>query len=462
LRESSSQIEYSLWIFKPSIGYRYRYDASYNDNILKRGEKYNIYIGGLTITPTKRIVNSISYSIQLDDEFLDIWLRKDEARTIKEEISINDLPKGLDLNYQYTFREKKYKDITGTDSRQNLSYLKSSYDLGAFNLEYNHKYNRTRSALKLERFIKVEEGRGEYRFEDGEYIPDPFGEYIRIVEEAGDFRPVSEIDNTAIFRFDGRRLKNQEGTLKHIRVESNVEFNQRSEEIQIGFVDLINPWRDIDQSLIVNQRMNYIQDLYILSGNYKRKQEIRFRYNQDRNISAGGSYSGDYDDKRIGSFRLRKYLGSDFSLEAEYEREHRVVGGAARLKLDSDVVQPDISYTPSTAIEIGSGIKYRRDNETLDNYTVNLYSLLPHLRWNFSKKGRFDVNSEIIYVQSNDVEYFNFRIAEGNRKGNNYRLTVRGLLKLGEHSSGEVTYNLRKRPEEKTKHYARVQMKYSF
>ncbi|MCP4632639.1 MAG: hypothetical protein GY855_06910, partial [candidate division Zixibacteria bacterium] len=46
LRESSSQIEYSLWIFKPSIGYRYRYDASYNDNILKRGEKYNIYIGG--------------------------------------------------------------------------------------------------------------------------------------------------------------------------------------------------------------------------------------------------------------------------------------------------------------------------------------------------------------------------------------------------------------------------------
>ena len=203
-----------------------------NDDELNDGQRYNIYEIGLTVMPYRKVINSIKYSLQYDDQFENQWLRKDEAVTVRERISFSNIPSGMNLNYEYTYRKKQFKEIPGTDNRQNLSYLTGSYLSGPVSIEYNHKYNRTRAALKIERYIKVDEGTGDYRFENEEYIPDPFGDYIRIMEEAGDYRPVSEVENTVRLFFNGRRLTRQKRLFNRIRIETTVDFS--TEQIRRG------------------------------------------------------------------------------------------------------------------------------------------------------------------------------------------------------------------------------------
>ena len=462
LQEFDSQYEFRQWLFKPSLGYKFRNNENYENEILRDGVRYNIYETGLAFYAHKRITNTVTYSLQRDDEYAGKWLRKDEAITLTEQIALADIPAGLTLNYEYTFRNKRFKEIAGTNSRQNLSYLTSGFNSGPFSIEYNHKYNRMRAALKIRRYILVDEGTGDYSYENGEYVLDPFGNYISVLEEAGDFRPISEVENAFFFKFDGRRAKDDSSYLRQFKSETSLDFNQRSEETGIKFVDMINPWRNMNPALLVSEQLRFIQDVYLLPVNTKIKREIRLRYAQTLIVASGGSFESDFDDKRSAAARLRQSLGKGFSLEAEYTREHRLVAGIAELRMDSDLLVPDITFTPNAGLEIGSGLKYRRDREVIDEFTVILYSLLPHIRWNFSQKGRFDFNAEIIRVLSPDAQFFNYRIAEGNRAGENFRLTVRGLLRLGENSVGELTYNFRKRPDEKAMHLARVEVKYNF
>ncbi|MBD3234197.1 MAG: hypothetical protein GF315_10795 [candidate division Zixibacteria bacterium] len=462
LQESNSSFEIQQWILKPMIGYEYRNDVKHIDGNLQTGDRYSIYETGLTITPHSKISNTVTYALQLDDAYIDKWLRRDEAVTIKEQISLRDLPKGLNLNYQYTFREKTYKEISGVNNRQHLSYFNSFYSSNVLLISYNHRYNRTRSALRIERFIKVDEGAGDYRYEDGEYIPDPFGDYVRIIEEAGEYRPVSEVENSVNIRYDGKQTKNP--YLNGIKTETTLEFDQRTEETGLKFIDLLNPWRDVDHGVLLNENLRFMQDLYVYPSPNNRRRELRLRYSQNRIINSGGGFTGDYDDERSGEIRLRDALTPVLSLEAEYSRKHRVVSGITDLRIISDIFLPDLTYTPQPAIEVGSGVKFRRDKEELDNYSIYLMSFLPHLRWNFSRKGRLDVNPEVIRVWSENLEgeTFNYRLAEGNRVGVNYRVSIRGVLRIGENSSGELTYNLRKRPLEKEQHFLRAQVKYDF
>ncbi|MBD3169851.1 MAG: hypothetical protein GF307_10240 [candidate division Zixibacteria bacterium] len=462
LEESKINYEIKQWIFTPSLGYQYRNDVDYRSEIIVAGDRFNIYTAGLSIKPINRIENKISYSIQNDDLFQGGWLREDEAVTIKESISFYNIPDGFRVNYDYTYRQKKFKEVSGTDSRQNLSYLRSSFDKGAFNIEYNHKYNRTRSALKILRYVEVEEGDGDYRFENGEYIPDPFGNYIQIIEEAGEFRPVSEIENDVLFQFDGRRLDTDDDFLSKIELETELNFLQKTEETGVKILDMINPWRDIERELIVNEQLVFIQDLYYVPGKKSSIRDIRLRYGQNRSLSGGGSFAGEFDDRRYGALRLRGYLGGGFSTVAEYTRERRIVVGITDLTLDSDIINPDLIYSPVNALEVGMGLKYRQDRENLDDFVVNLFSVLPHARWNFSEKGRVDLNSEIIRVWSDEREFFSFRIAEGNRVGENYRVSIRGIYKIGDNSTGELVYNFRKLANEDGRHFARMQVKYSF
>ncbi len=462
LRESNSRLEIEQWILKPMFGYEYRSDVKYINDNLQTGDRYSVYETGLTITPHSKISNTVSYALQLDDAYIDRWLRKDEAVTIKEQISLRDLPRGLNLNYQYTFREKIYKEISGVNNRQHLSYFNSFYSSNILLISYNHRYNRTRSALRIERFIKVDEGAGDYRYEDGEYIPDPFGNYVRIIEEAGEYRPVSEVENSVNIRYDGRRTKS--AYLNSIKTETALEFDQRTEETGLKLVDLLNPWRDVDGGVLLNENLRFMQDFYIYPSRNNRRRELRLRYSQNRIINSGGGFTGDYDDERSGEIRLRDALTRVLSLQVEYSRKHRVVSGITDLRIISDILLPDLTYTPQPALEVGTGVKLRRDKEELDNYTIYLLSLLPHLRWNFSRKGRLDIKPEVIRVWSENLENesFNYRLAEGNRVGVNYRVSIRGVLRMGENSSGELTYNLRKRPLEKEQHFLRAQVKYDF
>ncbi len=462
LSESYSELEIDGKVVIPSFSYKYRYKAGYKGYSILNGERYNIYEAGLTVKPYSRISNKISYSLQRDDIFDTRWMRRDDAITLREYVSFSDIPEGLKLNYEYVFRHKFYKEISGTDNRQHLSYLTGSYNNGPFDIDYIHKYNRTRSALKVEHYVKVDEGKGEYRYENGEYIPDPFGDYVRIVEDAGEYVPVSEIDNSVHIRFDGRSMKTSQSSFNKIKLETTIDSNQQTKESGLRLLDIINPWRKTDKSALVNEQLSFVQDIYLFPSLKNRRREIRFRYRQKVNVSAGGTFIGEADDLRSGGIRIKYPLRRTTALKTELSREHRVVSGTSVLRIDSFDILVDVTHLPTSASEVGMGVKFRNDKEHITDFSVQLYSLSPHLRWNATHKSRLDFNGEYVYAHSAKMDYFNYRIAEGNRKGSNYRLTSKGTFKISANSFGEISYNLIKRSGESPRNFVRAEIKYNF
>ena len=102
---------------------------------------------------------------------------------------------------------------------------RTSYLLGRSSLSYSDSRRRLQTQasylisneLRNERgisYLEVEPGRGNYSFEDGKYIPDPFGNYIQVEELLSDRASVRRGEKSFLF--------NKEFTGLTIRLSSNI------------------------------------------------------------------------------------------------------------------------------------------------------------------------------------------------------------------------------------------------
>lgn len=95
------------------------------------------------------------------------------------------------------------------------------------------------------RFIRVGSGEGDYRFEDGGYLPDPDGDYVRIREERGDPASVSigeKSHNVVIYPGRIPALKEYQGVLSQVACRLRTEVYEEQSGRDRRRVSWLLPW----------------------------------------------------------------------------------------------------------------------------------------------------------------------------------------------------------------------------
>lgn len=87
-----------------------------------------------------------------------------------------------------------------------LTSLRYNSNSGSLSLQADYRQNRQGNKSAGYRYLKVDDGQGEYRLENGQYLYDSNGDYLRIREERGDERPSSIAEKNHIISFYPGRL----------------------------------------------------------------------------------------------------------------------------------------------------------------------------------------------------------------------------------------------------------------
>jgi hypothetical protein len=142
----------------------------------RRLDRYGIDVGLAGLS------SNISYEAQ--DISRDGWWRDYDSRDVTVAYAGGGGLSNSRADFSFAYRRIHHFFPDRYDQSQlgaTVDYRVGSY-LGPFDLSLNYRVNRQGIDRTGESFIRLGEGEGDYRLEDGVYVPDPLGDYIRVVE----------------------------------------------------------------------------------------------------------------------------------------------------------------------------------------------------------------------------------------------------------------------------------------
>jgi hypothetical protein len=90
----------------------------------------------------------------------------------------------LDASFQLNYERRQFTNYqTGSEDRL-LSQARWVARLDDITMRLNYRLTRAQARSVQEEFVPVDPGRGDYRLENGQYVEDPLGDYVRIVRTA--------------------------------------------------------------------------------------------------------------------------------------------------------------------------------------------------------------------------------------------------------------------------------------
>lgn len=207
---------------------RVRVDLEYDRELAKdryapvpRVEKYDMYRGmlyyrGSVLTVSRRV------------EFESAGLGFKGPRQDKVEFTAEESIGRVNISLAGTWFDQKQLDSDRGDRLERLYIAAFRYTPASswLTLQAEYRQNRTSARSFDYRYVRVNSGEGNYRLEDGRYLPDPDGDYVRIREERGSAESVALGEkNHNIVIYPGRL-----SVLKRFRpVLSQVAFRLRTE-----------------------------------------------------------------------------------------------------------------------------------------------------------------------------------------------------------------------------------------
>jgi hypothetical protein len=143
--------------------------------------------------------------------------------------------------------DQKRLDSDRQDRRERLFQTSFSYSPagGWLSLQAEYRQNRQSARSSEYRYVHVNSGEGNYRFEDGQYLSDPDGDYIRIREETGQATSilVGEKSHNIVF-YPGRLpvTKSYKNILSQIAFRLRTEITEELPGRDRHHISWLLPW----------------------------------------------------------------------------------------------------------------------------------------------------------------------------------------------------------------------------
>jgi hypothetical protein len=413
------------------------------------GFQYYEYTSLLPIKVSKSIQSNTNV-IWRDEKILeDIWRDKFSSISIQQGLDFISGSKGISGELNGAYYKKKYKDYDGIDTDQKSGWGRLSYNdsKGRGGFSVSERLSSSNERFQAKNYIFVGDGLGEYRFEDGEYINDPDGDYILRIEELGEGLKIAEIGTDLSWTLLPFKLAGinqaQESKMGRLTINSELAFNLKKSNDDLNVDDFI-PWKTGDTDNIVNRYGKLDFRVYY----YPPAKKQRIKYNAMRSFQNGSPYVNEIKDDNFRSdeiswgFPLGRKL--EFLISTKLENKNSSTNGVGyKIKSHKETISIDYKIAESRIIRIGPSYGYASQTD------INLSAKIPAIKvgvlQNIKTKGRitFDfIYSRLIVDPSGS--YIPYQMAAGKKEGDNFEGVIRADFKISENGKFETSYRYEK------------------
>ncbi|NIR68468.1 hypothetical protein GWN42_01420 [candidate division KSB1 bacterium] len=468
---------------KPIFDYEGEIREDSREDSVSAGFRFDSFTGGLEVNPWKSMSASFRYNYRDDkDRSEDVFVPKSVAKTQSFNWSLRNWH-AISATATYTHRAREFADATVQDTRTDLADFRLGYSPRKIGVRGNVYYqiSNTQVARQEEVFREVEEGEGNFRFNEelGEFEPDPFGDFIRQVIATRDFVPVVElrmrtdlrITPERFFNGSGNKMKEKgfvEKILSPLSSETFLRIDERTTEQDVAKIYLLNLRRFQQDSTTIFGSIELRQDVHLWENSREFSLRYRYRNRTEKNnqLINGGQ------DRRLREHQLRtlkrfsKFITTQIEFtHSEEDRLFRAAGREDR-KVRSNELEVDFAYRPERRLEFGlkSTASLNRDIVTNPVTEANLISFTPRSNYSLSQQGRF--RGEISWTRvsvSPENQLIPFELTNGNRAGTTLRWNFGFDYRLTNNVQASLSYFGRNAPDRPdTQHFAKVEMRAFF
>jgi len=355
-------------------------------------------------------------------------------------------------------------------NQYNQSQLATSLDyrLGGFgnlfDLSLNYRISREGVERTSESFIKVGEGEGEFRHEDGVYVPDPFGDYIRVEEVLGTDDVGISISRSLILYTRPEHWKSCPASLaflKRFTLETHLRTSENGGENERFNAGWIVPYAGVFE----DTRRNYGKNLRQTT-----------RVDLGRGMSVFSSFEEQRTARPMQTPQLADYgltllnrLEFDFKKVVLYTIEHRFkrLDQNSRSYGDASFVEHRLGnvlrYRPDPRYELVLKPAYLRDMSRSDDLEVTMWEAAAEASRQIAGTGRVSGRFAYQSVSASQTERFiPFQYVSGRRLGDNLQWGATVELRFSRSISTSLSYDGEKIPEIDTRHVSSVSVKARF
>ncbi|MCK4655864.1 MAG: hypothetical protein KAT85_02495, partial [candidate division Zixibacteria bacterium] len=424
----------------------------------RRLDRYGIDIGLAGLS------SNISYEAQ--DISRDGWRRDYDSRDVTVAYSGRGglSNSKVDFNCAYRRIHRFFPDrYDQSQLGATVDYRAGSYQ-GLFDLSLNYRVNRQGIDRTGESFIRLGEGEGDYRLEDGVYVQDPLGDYIRVVEVLD----VADVGVTVgrSFRLrtnpaNWKSCPHSLGFLKKVILETQIRTSEQGDANESFDILWIVPYASIfsescfslERSLRQTARIGLNSGLSLfLSFN----EECRKRPRQTPT-------SAEYRIQFVERVELRLSTRATYSVEHRFKRldqDSRSFGDAS---FTEHQIVNVLKHRTDAGLELVFKPGYLADRSRENDLGVTMWEAAFEANQRLASSGRISSTFAFQNVTSSGGDRFiPFQYAGGKRVGDNLQWGISTELRFGKNMSVRFSYDGEKIPRLKTRHVSSVSMRARF
>jgi hypothetical protein len=453
-------------------GWEQEKKSTSNSGMITDGAKFNQLSGEFSLEQLNEIKASIELFYREDDKFEKQWRNESFSHIWRNRLSLRDYKKMLSSDLEFVQRIKRYQDLSGVDTKENLLSTRLDFypPSQIINLKFYHSQNQVHSAQRVDTYVDVGEGKGNYLYEDGEYVPDPEGNFILVTESVGDFVPSLDLNKSIRLIFSPYKVASRRGASsfwsqlgKIFSTDSFISLSGKFGGNENWTSYFLYPLNKIPDDAILSQDFTIRHDLYLLPDCRRFNFRLRWEKEEDENnlLSLGGE-----KEKVIRKKLLIKSLFSPqylFESELEDEKQTKSGGGESRYLIGGKAVKMNLTQKRSNALQLSLSTEYKKSDEKIQKLRAKFFSLSPELLWSLFSCGRLKSQFKWTHLSSFPKEKnLPYQVSEGKRKGENYDWHFFFDYKLNQYITSSIIYSGEKVPEIKTKHIGKMEVKAYF
>ena len=447
---------------------------------LRSGFRYDDWTTAVSLLSFRRLKASAGYNWRNEDRWNRSTLAPDSrARTRFLKSSLQNWHH-LSVRMEWTARRRDYESNGGQNRSTLLSDLAVLYTPFRRGLvtDWRYQVSTTRLSKQEKIYLKVEPGRGTYRFDENlqEYVPDPFGDYVLRRFSTGDFIPITDVQANFKIRFHPKRFlgrkkrreKPWKVLLRNLAWESYLRLDKKSSSAGTELGPIFRKGEIFPPGTTVFGRYQIREDFFFLQS--KNRHTLRFRWLETGETNNRYTEGGQSTFRQEQSLRWTGQVGRTLGVETSLLRKrirkrYKFVGRQSR-NIRSYSGRGKLSYYWHRKVEFQMSGELGRDTDfwqapqTVAFYWVSGVGATLTLRG----RGRIRTNfnwAEVRVTPKNRL--LPYEMAGGRAPGRNlnwllaadYRLSARLMLLL--------SYTGRKdRIYPRVVHIGRVEMKAYF
>ena len=405
------------------------------------------------VSPDLKTMTELNYR---DEKALQTsWVDKFQSGYIRQNFEFTLGRSGLSGEFSGSYYRKKFKDVAGPDSEQKSGWTRLTYNDPSerFELKINERLSASNERVQARNFVFVGEGNGDFRFEDGEYIRDPDGDYILILEELGEGEKITEVSTELFGVIHPFKFLNSKDDLEvsvgRLIVESDLAYNQRKSKDELVFKDFI-PWKkgNLDDLVFRSGRL----DLRLFY--FPPFSKHRIKYNLIRSYEDGRRYANEISRDDLSSDEIswafpagRKLNFVAAGLIAKSERKINQI--ELNLNRHKESISMEYKFYESWTLRLGAGYEKVEQKETdiITHIPSGDYGLTREL----GRRGRISATVSYfrVIVRPED-SYIPYQIAGGKREGDNFEGRIQATIEPVKNGRLGLSYRFEKfseRPE---------------